>query len=586
MNSAKLARGILAGCLWIAGCGGAATARPRPHGAHESPVSSDAPSWAEDGDSADDDGALFVCQGEGPDEAQAMDAARALCTAKICARCGVEVKATVETHETLEKVEVERKVVETCRRVRKSEDEIRYRQAGCGPEGCSAWLSVYYSRETEARECRAYADGNYADSGQCEALIEQFRSTPGLSAASFRARAALLSQAVVACAEIDVRPTPKLTALDEILWQGVVTPRAEPLARRVVDDARPIKERLDALAGSAAEAWKSEYAEQAYHAIDRQPLLESKVFVDRIAHIRDAMLGYASIITAMEALVDAEHAPDAAHATALVRALRGLMPVAGKATPARVLAWAADEISRNPRTLALPGVKAYFMEMYPSSADAVGEAVLRTFTVDGAATADEWRFAMDEMRGCVRCATSLLDLPEHGGDATRIARVTELTRTLSTDAHVAALQEVDPALLLRAEPTIDGALAARVFSYAWLKRWLERLPTVGRDSTPHTVRDTYASGPQDFRWTVTPAEHKNLAARAFRLLQAQVATVRCSDLEKELTLVELHGVDTRALEPVLCRCVSTQPHSGMRDVTELYQRLVAWGAACVAKEIP
>jgi hypothetical protein len=586
MNSAKLARGILAGCLWLAGCGSAATTRPRLPSAPVPPVPSDAPSWARDGDVSDDDGALFVCQGEGTDEAEAVAAASALCTAKICARCGVEVTATVETHETLEKVAVERKVVETCRRVRKSEDDVRYRQAGCGPEGCSAWLSVYYSREAEARECRAYADGNFADSGQCEASIEQFRSTRGLSAASFRARAAVLSQAVVACAEIDVRPTPKLTALDEILWQGVVTPRVEPLQSRPIDAARPIKERLDALARNAAEAWKSGYAEQAYGAIDRQPLLESKIFVDRIAHIRDAMLGYASIMTAMEALVDAEHSPDAAHDTALVRALRGLMPVAGKTTPARVLGWAADEISRNPRTLALPGVKAYFMEMYPSSAQAVGEAVLRAFTVDAAVAADEWRFAMNEMRGCVRCATALLDVSEHGADATRIARLTELTRTLSTDAHAALLQELDPALLLRAEPTLDAAFAARVFTYAWFKRWLEKLPTVGRDSTPHTLRDTYASGPHDFRWTVTPAEHKNLAARAFRLLQAQVTTVRCTELEKELTLVERHGVDTRALEPVLCRCVSTQPHSGMRDVTELYQRLVAWGASCVAKEVP
>lgn len=153
---------------------------------------------------------------------------------------------------------------------------------------------------------------------------------------------------------------------------------------------------------------------------------------------------------------------------------------------------------------------------------------------------------------------------------------------VSTDAQVEIMQGIDPELLLRGESGLDAALSARIFTYAWFRRWLEKLPTAGKDTIVQTVRDTYASD-HSWRWTVTPAEHKSLAARAFRLFQAKVSLVRCDSLGKELDLLESHGVDTRALEDTLCGCVSTQKGSGMRDVTELYQRLITWGASCTSK---
>jgi hypothetical protein len=567
-------------CVLLIGCGAARG----PGSTSSAPVSDDAPSWARAGDQKNDEGSLFVCEGEGVDEQQATEAARALCSAKICELCGVEVKSVTETRETLERVDVERKVVETCRRVRKSEDQIRYRQAGCGPHGCTAWLQVFFGAEAEARECRAYADGNFADSGQCEALIERFRSTPGRSASSFGTRVELLNLAIVACAEIDVRPTPKLTALDEILWQGVVSPRPEPWTKRAIDKSRPIAERLRTMAANTADAWKTDYAERAYAALDRQPLLESKVFVDRIARIRDGMVGYESVMRALEALVDTEQSPDAAHDAALVRALRELKPVAGKSSPDRVLAWIADELSRNRATLQLPGIKAYFMELYASSHENVGSTLLRMMTSDERASEDEWQFVMKQMHQCVRCATTLLDLPEHDGEARRVARLAEVGRSATTSAHVEALQDVDPGFLLRAESALDAQLAAQVFSYEWLVRWLDKLPVIGRDTRAVTIRESMLSSNEyDWRWTVTPAQHEALVVRAWKLLQGKLGTLRCADLDKELDRIENHGVDTRAVESALCRCVAEPRSDGMRDRTELYQRLTAWGASCVGK---
>ncbi len=571
MISSRVVRAI-AYCLLI-GCAGA---RPATKGSGQ--VSSDAPSWARDGDEKSDEGSLFVCEGAGPDEAQAVDSARALCSAKICELCGVEVKSVVETSETLEKVDVQRKVVETCRRVRKGDEQVRYRQAGCGPNGCTAWLQVFFSAEQEARECRAYAEENFADSGQCEQLIEQFRATPDLTAASFRVRADLLSRAIIACADIDVRPTPKLTALDEILWQGVLSPRAVPRERRPVDKSQPIAERLRTMTANGTDAWKTDFADRAYKPIDRQPLKEAKIFVDRITLIRDAMLGYVTIMAALEALVDQAQSPDATHDAALVRALKGVKPVAGVWEPDRILGWAADELSRNKPALRQPALKAYLMEVYPtSSVDAVGYTLLRAMLSDERADDDEWRYVMGLMR-CPRCAASLLDLPEHGGDKLRIARVVELSRS----ATAKDMQGVNPELLLRAEPSLDAAVAAQIFTYEWVRPWLERLPTQARDTTSQTLRDSFSSGSYDWRWTVSPAQHKALTARAWQQLQAKANTMRCDDLGKELSLLENHGADTRAIEPTLCRCVSEPRRDGMRDFTELYQRLVAWGASCVS----
>lgn len=581
MFSVPAGRALATCCLLLAACTGTHARGPGSPTAISSP---DAPAWARAGDQKSADGSLFVCEGSGADEQQAVDAARALCSAKICELCGVEVKSTVETRETLQQVEVERKVVETCRRVRKSDEEIRYRQAGCGPGGCSAYLQVYFSAESEARECRAYAEGNYADSAQCEQLIEQFRSTPGLSAESFRVRAALLDQAIVACAEIDVRPTPKLTALDEILWQGVLSPQAEEPAPRPLDKARPIAERLRVLAQNQADARNVEHARHAYRAIDRQPLRESKVFVDRIALIRDAMLGYSTIMAALEALVDAEQWPGEQHDAALVRALRGLRPVASVYTTERILAWAADEISRERAALQQPAIKAYFMEQYASAPDAVGYALMRALTSDRRADSQEWKFVRGQMASCFRCAASLLDQPEHGGDAVRMARLLELAPSASSESDIGTLADLSPEFLLRAEDRLPADVRARLFSYAWARRWLTRMPTAGREHITQIVHDTYAQR-DDWHWTVSPPEHLALVSRALGLLEASAGSLRCEELGKELDLLETHGADTRSLEPSLCRCVAEPRRDGMRGLTELYRRLVAWSASCV-KEGP
>lgn len=576
MFSPFLARvSVLLGLLML-GCGG--PQGPQGKGAG-SAISADAPSWARAGDSKSREGSLFVCEGEGPDEQQAVDAARALCSAKICALCGVEVKATLETRETLQQVEVERKVVETCRRVRKSEEQVVRRQTGCGPSGCTAWLQVFFGAEDEARECRAYADGDFADSAQCEALIDQFRATRGLSSELFRVRADILSRAVIACADIDVRPTPKLTALDEILRQGVVDIEVEQPPLPSVDKSRSIAERLRAQAENAAESARRRHTQYAYRAVAFQPVRETKVFVDRIAMLRDAMSAYASIMVVAEALARAQHLPDAESAAALVKALKGVKGVEQVWTPDALIAWALNDLTLFSATLRQPELQAYLMERYLVAPKSTGEVLLRAMTSDAQVSEAEWRFVMDNMRDCPRCATTLLEVADHGGEAKRVARLTELSQRTTTDAQVALLQELPPDLLLRAEPSLAPSLAPRIFTYKWHRRWLEQVPALGSDAVSELIASHSARG-----WKLSAAQRKAMAKRAGELLRAELESLRCDSLDSELNLLERHGVATRELTPKLCQCVSEPRHSGMRDVVKLYQRLVAWGASCVAKE--
>jgi hypothetical protein len=180
-----------------------------------------APSWAGKSDSSDEKGSLFVCSGEGKNEQDALDSSLALCNDKICKLCGVEVESTTTTNETLKGVDLQRKVVERCRRVRKAEPQLRSKSLECDDGKCQAYIQLFYSKETQKAECSAYANEDFADPAKCETDIEAFRQQTGLSAAAMRKRDNQLGAALQHCAQIDVRPTPALLALDEKLRVGL-----------------------------------------------------------------------------------------------------------------------------------------------------------------------------------------------------------------------------------------------------------------------------------------------------------------------------------------------------------------------------
>jgi hypothetical protein len=186
-----------------------------------SSVAQAAPGWATKGDTSDASGSTFICEGHGRNDEDALSAAHGICSDKICKLCGVEVESVLETKETLNGIDFQRKVVERCRRVRKSEPQVKYKSSDCGPDGCTAWIQIFYSTQTAKQECASYQKEDFADPAACEADIDTFRNVTGRTSAAYRQRREALDAALIHCEKIDVRPTPAILALDNKLLHGM-----------------------------------------------------------------------------------------------------------------------------------------------------------------------------------------------------------------------------------------------------------------------------------------------------------------------------------------------------------------------------
>ncbi|MBN1962520.1 MAG: hypothetical protein JW841_16425 [Deltaproteobacteria bacterium] len=553
--------------LTVLGCGGPTVSSTKVVSNTAKAPAANAPAWALEGDQKTNTGSYFICEGQGPNEDQALRAAQGICSAKICELCGVEVKSTVETRETLEQVNVERKVVETCRRVRKSEDEIRYKQSSCGPDGCTSWLQVFYSAAAEARECKAYADGNFADPAECERIIEEFRKTPGLSFASFNTRVDLLNQAIVACAEIDVRPTPRLTALDEILWQGVLSPSLIPWRKNSDDKSKPLKERvLDYLELRRVEAQRGR-AQEIYRPIDRQQLRETKVFVERIAKIRDAMRAYASIIYMFEELANVQFTlAEKADTKKLVDAMAAVIPI-GKYDRMDLHMWVTRVLSAT--YIDWPEVKKFLMQTYPPPTGYTSNIML-LFKSDELITDDEWEF-VSKGESCITCYAKLLSVVNHdGAESKRFNRVVTVVKKLYTEKIIprkikGVTDVLDAEYLLRLEPEIPKAIVNDIYTWDRLMRAYKHLAIKGMDKAADKTR-------------------KKLVERLRQQLKQDIASEKCNHLDHKLKILEEEGINTSEFEKDLCKCIQKQKSDRrVGDLDELFLRLINWGATCVNK---
>jgi hypothetical protein len=564
---------LLAWCAALPACGSRSAAPSGAGSGTSAPptFSANAPDWARAGDKKTGDGSIFNCEGAGPTEELAQRAAMGTCSAKICELCGVEVKSTVETKETLTKVDITRKVVETCRRVRKAEEEVRYKQSACGPGGCTSWLQIFFSAEAEARECKAYADGKFADSGECEGLIDKFRNTPGLDAASFRTRTALLDQAIIACAEIDVRPTPKLTAMDEILWQGVLAPSHTAWEKTRDDPSKPMAERVRANLADRETMVTREHASNIYRPIDRQPLMVSKVFVDRLALVRDGMRAYTTLMAFNEALNHMRYSPEREpDSKALVAAMRDVIPF-GNFDKDRLYSWAIHELTDAKRDF--PAAKDFLTKTYPPPwTGRMPRDFAELFAADDKVTEQEWAMAM-QGEPCADCLGKLVGARDHGGDGKRLARIAEATAKVYASERARkqtsrVFEYLDGDWLLRAEPKLSGEAAATVYTWDRLKIALDKLGTKGSNAAADQVR-------------------KALAGRLAKQLERDVASERCDQLDRKLETLEAEGQSTRRFEADMCRCLrDPKDPRPVGHMDGLYLRLIEWGASCVRKGGP
>jgi hypothetical protein len=522
------------------------------------------PRWAMETDQTDSSGHTFVCEGAGSDEATAMTTAFGVCNDKICKVCGVEIESVLKTKENLSGVSMERQVVERCRRVRKSEPVVRWKSVDCGPGGCRAYVQVFYSKADEEAECPRYASEKFADPSQCEADVDAFMAIEGHSAASFAARREAIDRALPDCKNIDVRPTPQLTAVEAKLHKGL--DRFE--TNNPVSDARALVDWM--YFTQAAKGWRDdlrmtrtlEERLQKIRDLVHDRFLVFTVFEAARADDLDSPTGIARLLAALQA------APSGAHFGALddvhFEALRHFWRGKADSTPI------GDFIRKRypPDSLTRQG--------YPevSSTDAVAR-VVGFFASDGTVTADEWDYALriPEIGRNVAYLPRLTRAPRHGGDEVRLRRIQvayELLVKLHPSFPHGVLRELlpssdeqDPMFLLRAEAKLPAAMApwwdARTFALA-AKAGLEQ----------HLPAETQAR--LDARYVQAFATEPGTETRA-ELCQA--IKERVGDLEKR-AVPNLESAYQR-----MCSCIterSAGTNAGMQEL--LVDFTIARGVSC------
>jgi hypothetical protein len=408
------------GPLGLGACGGAANEKPA---VATRPASASAgPAWAQTGDRSDANGSLFVCEGDGATEEAALAAAQAICNDKVCKLCGVEVESVVQTTETLKGVSMQRKVVERCRRFRKGEPKVRQKTTDCGAQGCATWLSVEFSKEDEKNECSAYAAEHFADPAECQRLIDAFRSTQGRSAPSFRQRAQLLDDALAACKDIDVRPTPLVDALQQKLIAGMESFEFTP-AKQLERLEEPFFD--STWYHSREEMMRDRQAGDAY-LTTYGPLVEqigeTPTLTDRIKLVRDYVFNRAQVFDVIEA-AEADTLDSASGIARLLAALRAAPPGAQYGSPD--VHFAGLYRLRQVRA-DIGGITQFYRQAYPPESltweRGIPLAVL--FVKDHHVDEVEWKYIFDLHRGhpCPVCVLTLLGTPDHGGSQVRDAR--------------------------------------------------------------------------------------------------------------------------------------------------------------------
>jgi hypothetical protein len=424
------------------------------------------PGWIARGDRADAQGSTFVCQGEGSTEEEALTTAQGICNDKVCRLCGVEVESVVQTTETLKGVSMQRKVVERCRQFRRAPLAVEHKSTDCGPNGCTAWLGVSFSKEQEKAECTAYSSEHFADSGECERLIGEFRTSVGRTAASLRARTRLLDAALGACAGIDVRPTPLIDALQEQLRVGMMVFEFTPEQQQARTeepffDTTWYKSRTDMMEHRGATDFYL-----TTHEPLQQALRETKTLVARIRLVRDYVYNRSLVFDVIEA-TGAEDLDSARGIARLLAALQAAPPGVqyGSGDVHFYCLYSLLEVAADTTP-----INEFYRRSYPPQSlywDH-GSPLAALLAKDGRVDQVEWAYIFDLHRAhrCELCLQQLLWAPDHGGPGVREERYTAVLNLDKANAKsvderrrtAAALMPPDIEFLMHARATLPAEL--------------------------------------------------------------------------------------------------------------------------------
>ncbi len=514
--------------------------------------------WARTGDRETDKSFRFVCHGEGRDPGEATTTARAFCEDKICKLCGVEVESIVQSRETLSGVELSREVVERCRRVRSEPVKVVRQSVDC-PEGgrCVAWIEVEYTKAQRNQDCKRYADERFADPAECEAQIDAFSQMYGYTAASLRARIDVLDRAIAACKDIDVRPTPLLTALDEKLRSG--------MARFTDEQGRAPRYLSRHWLASHPPTW------DAYK--------KTGTFVGKLELLRGYLGSKPPILDIIEAsLLPPERLDTKAEFARLLNLLASTSVEHGY-DRARVHFFALQQVRRRHDAhlfhQPLAPLWTILARLYPPhDLEGWNEIVDMVWLAkaDRSITDAEWTYFSGTPKWWPRTAQMLLAVQDHGSPEIRrqrfesvLARALREGRAKSEVARARRILPVSP-LLLDIESLLPPAVRDKVFSFEDLQKLYRRL---------------------DDR--LRPSDRARLLARMAQAasMLAEVpkrARQQCTALDDHLQFLEQAGADVRAADRIVCRCLThhlADKGLSLVNKSDLYRRALDRDLICI-----
>jgi hypothetical protein len=416
------------------------------------------PSWAKQRDSADKGGHTFICEGAGATEPAALAAAFGVCNDKICKVCGVEVESVVKTKETLSSVGMERLVTERCRRVRKHDPTVKFKNVDCGPQGCRAWVQVFYSKSDEEAECPRYADEKFEDPARCEIDIDEYARQRGISAESFRIRRDALQRALADCRSIDVRPTPALMALDAKLHAGL--------------DSFETKEKL-------TNDSEEETLYTRFPAGFREGLRQTKTLIGRIQPIRDFVHDRFLIFSVHEAAV-ARDRDTPAGVQRFLAAIQRCPP--GRRFGAIVDVNIFSALYFRSMKTDTTSISDALRKMYPPEAlrctntiTSEEDALITLFVGDDRATPGEWDYVtkVAKLPYCHNGTGKMTNVRNQGGDDLRLKRLlstyqkTPETTKPNRSPAISVLPVQDPEFLLRIETQLPEDMRSWYDTTMW-----------------------------------------------------------------------------------------------------------------------
>jgi len=529
------------------GCGGPASVGSGVN----TTFNENAPAWAKKGDRVSGSDHQFVCEGEGKNEKDAMQSAQSICDDKICKLCGVEIESVVQTRETLTGIEVERKVQERCRRIRVGDNKLSRKMVDCGPEGCTAWVLIDYSEAQRDRECKNLTDENYASPEECTRLIEEFKSVPGHTAASFRKRAELIESAIGACAEIDVRPTPLMQSLEEKLKIGMSHYRKgapKYLRKYWIQDHPPMwaeykqspsfSQRLKIL-------WS--YLSQ------KPPLLEviEHTYIDKKAF--DTPEALARLFEKMK------KAPkDEAYGTRDIH----MIPVT------RI----GSMLGRDHYTQDLSELNKWIRKEYP--ADKIKSwghiiNIAHLFAADHVIDQEEWDWAVKLPSWRNRISLELLKTKQHSGKS-QVERAMEALDFMRENKRRSTLPRALTGVIPRKQPKLFLSVLERLSAQEQAEvPWKTYVHFLGSES----ARDRYE----------IPA--KFLPQMESVIIRTKYDLKACKALPRRFEFLENQGRDLKKFNEIICKCLTTyrekrSPYKGAYN-RDLYGRAVREGLKCV-----